>query len=313
MAERENAHQALRAQVEEVSWYHTIDLGDGLVTDGRYDHRPFLERYRLPQRLDGKTVLDIGAASGFFSFECERRGADVTAADLPAWFDHDFGPNYVPDQDPESGQGYLHQPFELAAEILASTVKRKTINIYDISPQTVGLFDIVFCGSLLIHLTDPVKALWNIASVTRERAIIATVIDPALADYAVATLIGHDAGDSWWIPSRTTLELMVVSAGFAAVDWVDELTLDYADGSTGPYHGILHAYTDGCEWSVNARSAAQVRDEARARPPLPHVLAQQEATIARLRQENVAQQALIDGYERGRVMRAMQWLQRALR
>src|SRR5258708_15588644 len=65
-------------------WYHSIELPDGTVTDGlisierlknRVAHMP------IPADLHGKRVLDIGAWDGWFSFEMERRGADVVAVD----------------------------------------------------------------------------------------------------------------------------------------------------------------------------------------------------------------------------------------
>jgi len=167
----------LRQTAASLTWYHTIDLGGGIVTPGFYDHRPYLDYYGLPKDLHDRSTLDIGAASGFFTFELERRGAAVTATELPTWLAHDFGPLYRPDLDPEQAERYLHGPFEFAHETLGSHARRQLINIYDISPDTTGMFDLVFCGSVLLHLSDPVRALWRIQSVTREAAIIATVID----------------------------------------------------------------------------------------------------------------------------------------
>ncbi|MHB8793702.1 MAG: hypothetical protein ACYC6O_10255 [Thermoleophilia bacterium] len=53
----------LQTKIESVDWYHSIDMGDGIITLGHYDHRPYLPNYRLPANLDGKTALDIGTAS----------------------------------------------------------------------------------------------------------------------------------------------------------------------------------------------------------------------------------------------------------
>ena len=306
------AAAGLLDRVDDVSWYHTIELGNGVTTPGHYDHRPYLHHYGLPDDLRGKTVLDMGAASGFFAFELERRGGRVTAADLPAWFEHDFGPNYEADQTVKSGQRYLHEPFELAHAILGSSVARHEINIYDISPANVGTFDLVFCGSLLIHLTDPVKALWNIAGVTKEKAIIATAIDAGAAEIPVATLIGHEAGDSWWIPTRACLELMTVSAGFAGIEWVSEFYLDYADGSRGAYHGVIHAYKNSEGWTENTRSAQDVLAQygSRDHESVSARLARQRQRISELEAESQRQKALIAGYENGRLMRLMRLIRR---
>ncbi len=319
-------------QVATLPWYHSIDLGDSVVTNGQYDHRPYLSHYGLPVDLHGKTVLDIGAASGFFSFELERRGAQVTATELTQWQDHDFAPTYQPDQTPEEGYRYLHQPFDVAKQILGSQAQMKWINIYDISPETVGVFDVVFCGSVLIHLTDPLKALCNIARVTREKAIVATVIQQHESERSIATMVGHESGYCWWIPTRACFELMAVAAGFVGIEWMSDFQLNYRDQPTGPYHGVLHAYptTDG--WTERTRHRDQVcaaYHDATNEQSIPEMLAnvrrqeQEKAnvTVGRALQAaliNVRQQEqeivqlkdLVAAYERGRFIRLMRFLNR---
>src|SRR5512141_1414368 len=61
-------------------WFHNLDLG-GVRTAPTH----FLGDYpsivwqtisgALPERLDGKSVLDVGCNAGFFSLEMKRRGA----------------------------------------------------------------------------------------------------------------------------------------------------------------------------------------------------------------------------------------------
>src|SRR3954468_18617403 len=73
----------LRAEVGRCPWYHTIELGDGVVTKGMFDHRPVLDRYPIPADLSGKRCLDVATMDGFWEFEKGRRGpASVTALDL---------------------------------------------------------------------------------------------------------------------------------------------------------------------------------------------------------------------------------------
>jgi tRNA (mo5U34)-methyltransferase len=55
----------LRDRVEQMSWYHTIDIVDGLTTNGWFDLRPHVHHYGLPERMDGMRVLDIGTWDGF--------------------------------------------------------------------------------------------------------------------------------------------------------------------------------------------------------------------------------------------------------
>src|SRR3954454_18825307 len=69
-------------------WFHSIDLGMGVVTPGfksSRSHRKELASFRLPD-LRGKSVLDIGAWDGFYSFAAERLGAArVVALDHHVW------------------------------------------------------------------------------------------------------------------------------------------------------------------------------------------------------------------------------------
>ena len=77
---------ALREELDLVGpWYSPIDFGNGVITRGKLVQRRFARRLKLmqiPENLTGKRVLDIGAYDGFFSFEFERRGAEVQSIDI---------------------------------------------------------------------------------------------------------------------------------------------------------------------------------------------------------------------------------------
>lgn len=296
----------LAARVAALPWYHTIDLGDGIVTPGIYDHRPYLAHYAIPADLAGKTALDIGTASGFFAFEMERRGARVTATDLPDWTAHDFGPQYRVEGPSDAANTYLHAPFDVARQALGSSVERRLISVYDLAPETVGMFDLVFCGSLLIHLTDPIRALWRIASVTRERAIIATVLARAPAHQPIAQMTGFPRGDTWWAPTRRCLEALVACAGFQGIEWIGEFTLDHRDGTPGPLHGVVHGWMTTEGWGPNVVPVAEFGahlaevDDPHARW-LHGLIVERDREIGWLRD-------IIRGYERGRYIRFMRRL-----
>src|SRR3954453_10372067 len=103
----------LRREVGEHDWFHTIDLGHGIVTPGRDESARKLDWIKLPTDLTGRSVLDIGAWDGFFSFEAERRGAEVLAIDSVAWQDPPWSP-----------RGYgTKRGFEIARRALNSNVR----------------------------------------------------------------------------------------------------------------------------------------------------------------------------------------------
>src|SRR4051794_8088041 len=67
-----------------LGWFHSFELPDGTVIEG-YNKLEWLRKrysqFPIPADLTGKRVLDIGAWDGWFTFEAERRGAEVTAID----------------------------------------------------------------------------------------------------------------------------------------------------------------------------------------------------------------------------------------
>jgi molybdenum cofactor cytidylyltransferase len=286
---------------EDLIWYHTIELPGGETTPGIYDHRPYLPAYGLPEDLRGKTALDVGAASGFFSFELERRGALVTATDLPSWKAHDFGVHYAAELGAGEAEAYLHEPFLFAHRARGSRVTRTLTSIYDISPASVGTFDFVFCGSVLIHLSDPATALRRLCEVTREAAIIATVVHPADTPDPIALFSGHLRGDTWWAPNRAGFEAMVQSAGFAGWEWYSEFSLDYRDGSAGPYHGVIRA------WNTPDRPAMFSATPPSPRPPRAAPLSWDDRVSAADR-EIARLHGVVNTYQDMSFVRLVQWL-----
>ncbi len=121
-------------------WYHEFEFAQGVVTPGSRNSRSLLAQLDLPLDLSGLRVLDIGARDGFFSFECERRGAEVVAID------------YLLLRE-QTG-------FPIAKQILGSRLDLLHENVYNLTPQKYGEFDIVlFLGVPLYHLPDPMRAL----------------------------------------------------------------------------------------------------------------------------------------------------------
>lgn len=211
-------------------WYHTIDLGKGMVSKGYYDHRSIVDCYGIPPSLKGKAVLDVATGDGFFAFEMERRGAaSVTAIDVESLGDCDWTPvmkQNLPTRTLGSTKWGDH--FKMAHTVLGSKVKRVICDVYELSPQKLGSFDVVFCGDLLLHLKSPLQALINIRSVTRQIAVIETVLDPELeARFPDRPYLRFGALDAeerpgelntyWRVNTKALLD-MLAYAGFASAE-----------------------------------------------------------------------------------------------
>src|SRR5947207_1423195 len=70
-------------------FYHRFEVPGLGETDGAWDLRAGAAEYQGHAALAGKTVLEIGPASGFLSFWMEARGASVTCLepDLERFWD----------------------------------------------------------------------------------------------------------------------------------------------------------------------------------------------------------------------------------
>ena len=219
----DDAHADLRARVDAHRWYHTIELTPDVTTPGWFDTRPAVDAVRLPARLDGRRCLDVGTFDGFWAFEMERRGADeVVAIDIldPRQWDWPHGSDeaIVREMATMKARG---EGFDLASEVLRSSVQRLELSVYDLDPAVVGTFDFVYLGSLLLHLRDPVRALERIRGVATGDVLVVDAIDPELARLfprrPVAQLDGLGR-PWWWRPNPAGLARMAVAAGFVVLD-----------------------------------------------------------------------------------------------
>jgi tRNA (mo5U34)-methyltransferase len=194
--------------VQELSrkgWYHSFELPDGRVIDGWQSvaHlRARLERFPIPEDLRGKRVLDIGCWDGWFSFEMERRGAEVVAADIVE-----------------------RETFQTAREALGSKVEFVLSDVYQLSPERIGRFDIVLFFGVLYHLKHPLLALERVCSLTTDLALVESLVTddgsspdapPAMEFYETSELLGRF--DNWCGLNTSGLLAFCRTAGFATVD-----------------------------------------------------------------------------------------------
>jgi tRNA (mo5U34)-methyltransferase len=194
----------------EIAWFHSFRFPDGEEARG-------LKRLELLEAeaeaifapgVAGKSVLDVGAWDGFFSFEAERRGAArVMATDHFCW----------------SGEGWgTRAGFDYAHAKLGSAVETLDIDVPDISPETVGSFDVVLFLGVLYHLKDPLAGLERVAAVARERLVIETETALDILPWPVMRFYeGRELNDdptNFWAPNRACLAAMLREVGFAGCE-----------------------------------------------------------------------------------------------
>lgn len=230
----------LLRRAEEIGWYHAIELEPGTRSDGWFDLTTVVHRYGLPERMDGMRALDVGTWDGFWAFEMERRGAQVVALDLDDEAELDWPPRRRPRELPDEPRG---RGFRIAHELLGSRVERVTRSIYDARAADLGRFDLVFCGSVLIHLRDQLLALERIAELCRGRLISAEEYDPwsGLVPFPVSRYrADREKAVVFWQPSVRTWKRMAWTAGFDRVEERSRFRLRSRRGFS-VRHVVLHA------------------------------------------------------------------------
>jgi tRNA (mo5U34)-methyltransferase len=192
---------SLADEVKSVFWYHSIDLGNGIVTPG-YCGAPNANVLSLFDTIDfrGKKVLDVGCWDGLWAIEAEKRGATtVYATDKILNRTH----NEIPS-------------IEIALKALDSKIHyRSDLTVYDVEKLGVKDFDVVvFCG-LFYHLKDPLLALARLRKVMKEGGIIIVegeILEDMSASYARFYYRDWLCNDptNWWVPTLPCLR-----------DWVE--------------------------------------------------------------------------------------------
>jgi tRNA (mo5U34)-methyltransferase len=242
---RDLAEEVIRSNPE---WYHSIELAPGVVTPGRSPievWRKELDDLCLPD-LAGKSVLDIGAYDGYFSFAAERLGAArVTALDHYVWStdmveymkdwreSQQTGAQLPPPHEsrhwhPQELPG--RRPFDAARSLLGSGIEPIVGDFMKMDLSSLGQFDIVLYLGVLYHMEDPLRAMRRVASVTAPGGLAvietAAIEVPELAGSAFCEFYpGQEFNNdptNWWAPNAKALEGLCLAAGFQEVRLLTE-------------------------------------------------------------------------------------------
>jgi tRNA (mo5U34)-methyltransferase len=224
----EKGDAAAREEVAETierlgPWYHNVRLAPGMSTNPSNPDYP-ASRWRvlrdvIPVDLRGKSVLDVGCNSGFFSLELKKRGADrVVGVDIM--------PHLL------AQARFTSHWFDLPLELYER-------GAYDVASLD-SKFDIVVFVGVLYHLKHPLYALEQIASICSETMYFQSVVRGPGGDIETrddypgneAEVFDHPAwpklyfiekkfnGDesNWWFATRSCLKAMLRTAGFRTVE-----------------------------------------------------------------------------------------------
>lgn len=206
-------------------FYHTMDLPGLGEVRGHWDLRGRFNEYIGGVDLAGKSVIDVGAATGFLSFEAERNGAArVLSFDIAEPRQQTFLPfkDKLYSRDPERWAEEYGAEIEqwknaywLCHRLLDSRAEVFYGDIYQLPPE-LGQFDVAIVGSVLEHLSDQITALAAIARLTKETmVIISPMLETAERIASFGALAAHPENDfTWWIYSEGVYREVFQMLGF---------------------------------------------------------------------------------------------------
>jgi len=229
----------LQARTDELMWFHTIDLGNGVRTKGIGVQSTGSEI--LPD-VKGKTVLDIGAWDGKFSFLAEQGGAkSVTALDHYAWgvdfvarghyWSECIEKGVFPDQTRDETDFWRpelpgRRGFEFAKTTLNSAVEPLVTDFATTDLEALGQFDVVLYLGVLYHMKEPLTCLERVRATTKEVAVIETeavhlngLEHEAMLQFHAGSSLQTDFGN-WYVPTIEALHQMCRVAGFSEIKTV---------------------------------------------------------------------------------------------
>lgn len=166
----------LQKTINETQFYHSIEVNNFKIK-GYYNWEPYFDLIQNLFNFREKKILDVGPADGYFSQKFNSLGAIVEAVDIPSQIDRD---HYKYGEENKSFNHWKKKSdhnfnFEIFNKIHNNNIKLHLKNIYELE-NLKKFYDLVFCNDLLLHLTDPIKAIDQLIKVSNEYVLIGNPI-----------------------------------------------------------------------------------------------------------------------------------------
>jgi len=211
--------------VAECYFYHTIELpGHGVIEGRDWDLRAGVDEYLGQVDFTGQRVLEIGPASGFLTFEMEKRGADVVSVEVTAEHGWDFvpypaeklqevfGPRRDVMQQLKNSYWFSHAAHQSKAKVYYG-------DVYNL-PDALGQFDIAVMGAVLLHCRDPLRIVEQCGRIAKV-LVITDMFYPDLEGRPVCHLAPSPQNflwHTWWHFSTQFFTQFLNVMGFSSCD-----------------------------------------------------------------------------------------------
>jgi tRNA (mo5U34)-methyltransferase len=138
---------------KELSWFHSIDIGNGVVTQGFKSIEALKGHFNMfeftAENLRGRRVLDIGCNDGYMALECARLGGDVVAID-----------------------GVFRDTTKYVLDHAETKFRFYCIDFMSHSFFELGRFDVILCLGVLYHTLYPLEQIQRLAMASKDGALL---------------------------------------------------------------------------------------------------------------------------------------------
>jgi SAM-dependent methyltransferase len=214
---------AVPHKVENVAdcyFYHTVELPGCGVISGDWDLRRGVDDYLGKVAFAGQRVLEIGPASGFVTFEMEKRGAEVVSVEVTAEHGWDFVPYPASKLEEVFGARQivmqrLKNSYWFSHAAQNSKARVYYGDVYNL-PASLGEFDIAVMGSVLLHCRDPLRIVEQCGKKARS-LIIVDMFHPDLEGAPICRLAPTPQNflwHTWWHFSTQFFTQFLAVMGF---------------------------------------------------------------------------------------------------
>ena len=220
--------------LEDCHYYHTLELPEVGLVRGAWDLRGGEHAYLGGVELAGRSVLEIGPASGGLTAHMEACGATITAVELGAEDQWDVVPQRTHDlttilSDRVGVMEGLRNSFWLTHRLLQLKARVYEGSAYTL-PSELGRFDVAVMAAVLLHTRSPLAILERVADHVNDTMVIVERYYPELDDAAVCRLeptAENGVWDTWWAFSPGFFTAFAHVLGFHAAVSFHEQTHRY--------------------------------------------------------------------------------------
>ena len=156
--------------------------------------------HALPERLDGKSFLDVGCWEGFICAEAVSRGAS-----------------------PVVGIDYCTSP-ELVATLAKTTFTFIQMDLLSEKALQLPEFDVVYCAGVLYHVENPLSLLFRLRKLCHHGSVLYLETSYAVGPSGQPLMVFHpgssldDNPSNWWSPNEPCLREMLSAVGVTNIE-----------------------------------------------------------------------------------------------